>query len=289
MQTLRSVLDSSINIVQDIDIGEKIESRYVHRKHSDHAIIYISSQTGCDQLCKFCHLTQSGQTVYRDCTIEEIFNQVDLVWEHIDFDRINTIHFNFMARGEPLNNNNILENLDSLFFGFRTRCERMGKEFKVLFSSIIPKKNADRIFGFLDKALRYKEFYLYYSLYGDEEFRKRWMVNAYDLGLVLSYLGTKYQDGYTEQIVLHWAFIDGYNTNGIKLQMLAKRVLLRGLDGVRVNIVRFNSFNELYREPSEERISELLGLWNKINPNERNKIVPRVGYDVNASCGMFMR
>ena len=71
--------------------------------------------------------------------------------------------------------------------------------------------------------------------------------------------------------------------------MLAKRVLLWGLNGVRVNIVRFNSFNDLYREPSDERILELLGLWNKINPNDRNKIVPRVGYDVNASCGMFMQ
>ena len=97
MIEMKSVIDNSINIISNPIEGEYIESRYVYREDSDHAIIYLSSQTGCDKSCKYCWLTQTGQTNYRDCSVEEILKQVDILWDRLPLDKITKIHFNFMA------------------------------------------------------------------------------------------------------------------------------------------------------------------------------------------------
>ena len=57
---LKSNLDQSVNFVENQLVGF-LESRYV-RKVDEYFICYLSSQTGCNRGCKFCHLTASGQT-----------------------------------------------------------------------------------------------------------------------------------------------------------------------------------------------------------------------------------
>lgn len=76
---LRSRLDASVNHVALSDDGGAIESRWVYRANSGYAIVYVSSATGCRQACRFCHLTQAGQTMDRPLSISEMADQVATV------------------------------------------------------------------------------------------------------------------------------------------------------------------------------------------------------------------
>src|SRR5437588_13051932 len=55
----KSGLDASVNWDRPADVG-RIEARYV-RRCPDYFVVYLSSQTGCAQRCRMCHLTATGQ------------------------------------------------------------------------------------------------------------------------------------------------------------------------------------------------------------------------------------
>src|SRR5690349_16667872 len=104
--------DASVNWDRAADVG-RIEARYV-RRAPDYAVVYLSSQTGCEQGCRMCHLTATGQTRLRDVTHAEFLEQADAV---LDYYRraappAKSVHFNFMARGEPLANRVLLSAAD---------------------------------------------------------------------------------------------------------------------------------------------------------------------------------
>src|SRR5438552_17740648 len=104
----RSALDASVNWDRPADVG-RLEARYV-RRCADYVVVYLSSQTGCDQGCRMCHLTGTGQTRLRDVTPEEILEQADTVLDYYrrEAPPARSVHFNFMARGEPLANQALL-------------------------------------------------------------------------------------------------------------------------------------------------------------------------------------
>ena len=72
--------DASVNWDRPADVG-RIEARYV-RRSSDYVVVYLSSQTGCAQGCRMCHLTATGQTRLRDATIEEMLEQARTVLDY---------------------------------------------------------------------------------------------------------------------------------------------------------------------------------------------------------------
>src|SRR5437588_161667 len=95
--------DASVNWDRPADVG-RIEARYV-RRCPDYVVVYLSSQTGCNQGCRMCHLTATGQTRLRDVTHEEFLEQADTALDHYRRQAsAQAVHFNFMARGEPLVN-----------------------------------------------------------------------------------------------------------------------------------------------------------------------------------------
>ena len=61
--------DASVNWDRPADVG-RLEARYV-RRCPDYFVVYLSSQTGCSQGCRMCHLTATGQTRLRDVTFDE--------------------------------------------------------------------------------------------------------------------------------------------------------------------------------------------------------------------------
>src|SRR6188472_633182 len=95
----KSALDASVNWDRPADVG-RVEARYV-RRCPDYFVVYLSSQTGCAQGCRMCHLTATGQTRLRDVSPDEIIEQVDTVLDHYrrNAPPARSVHFNFMARG----------------------------------------------------------------------------------------------------------------------------------------------------------------------------------------------
>ena len=100
----KSAQDASVNWDRPADVG-RLEARYV-RRCADYFVVYLSSQTGCAQGCRMCHLTATGQTRLRDVTFGEMLEQARTVLDHYrrEAPPARTVHFNFMARGEPLAN-----------------------------------------------------------------------------------------------------------------------------------------------------------------------------------------
>src|ERR1700689_4726533 len=101
---LKSKLDQSVNFVEEQLVGF-LESRYV-RKVDDYFIAYLSSQTGCNRGCRFCHLTATNQTKFEDVSSSDFTFQALQIFKEYKRSNIPAkyVHFNFMARGEPLNN-----------------------------------------------------------------------------------------------------------------------------------------------------------------------------------------
>jgi adenine C2-methylase RlmN of 23S rRNA A2503 and tRNA A37 len=235
-----------------------------------------------------CWLTATGQTKYRDTTVEEYLQQAEEVFEYYRTQKpAELVHFNFMARGEPLDNPIFLKHADEVLRGLAAIAERHGLAFKFLISTIMPKSLTlplEKIF--IDPAL-YPE--IYFSAYSAvPAIRKRWLPKAIELGPAL-YKLKQWQKRTGKIPKIHFAFIEGVNDTLGDMELLGRSVKIFDLK-VNLNIVRYNPPTpEHSKEPSEERIDELVKeLVFHMEPG-RWRIVPRVGTDVMASCGTFLK
>lgn len=283
---LESKIDKSRNFISASDVG-MVEARYV-RRDENYFIVYISSQTGCRKACRMCHLTQTGQVHATDITIDGILDQATevLSWYDTHAEPAEVVHFNFMARGEPFANPNILANGAELMARLTDEAVRRRLVPRVKFSSILPAEVAATdglasLFGGYTPDV-------YYSIYStDATFRRRWLpkATAPEDGL---HLLVDYQAKTRKIPVLHFAFIAGENDSEESVKGICDMVNSVRLR-VDVNIVRYNPHSpRVGSEPSEEVIHRNAAIFENAMPGTRVKIVPRVGFDVKASCGMFM-
>jgi 23S rRNA (adenine2503-C2)-methyltransferase len=285
VEMLESELDESVNFVQEAEPG-KIEARYVRRR-DDYFIVYLSSQTGCQKACRMCHLTQSGQTDARDVTFAEYFVQADEVLDHYDSlaRPAEVVHFNFMSRGEVFANAYVLAGLDPLLAGLAERAVSRDLLPRFKLSTIMPQELADVE---LHRLFPRHNPDLYYSIYSTRpEFRRRWLPKALPVDLALAKL-RRYQETTRKIPVLHWAFIAGENDSVADVEGICAAVTAARLR-VDVNIVRYNPFSASQgQEPAVEVISRNVELLAAGLPEARIKVIDRVGFDVKASCGMFV-
>lgn len=282
LKVLNSNLDQSVNFVEDQLVGF-LESRFV-RKCDDYFICYLSSQTGCNRLCKFCHLTATNQTRYTDSTYYDFLSQATQVFAHYQGQKeARYVHFNFMARGEPLANNHLLSDADSILWALGSLAKQQNLAAKFNISTILPKT-----FKYdLKDIFRIVHPTIYYSLYSvREEFRREWLPSAMPVAEALDRL-RDYQQYSKKIIKVHFAFIRGQNDSREDLLDMCNHLNSRGLH-VEFNVVRYNPASSEQGEESPEdvvqRNTELL----REHLNGKVQIIPRVGYDVNASCGMFV-
>lgn len=281
----KSTIDASVNWDRPAEVG-RIEARYV-RRCADYFVVYLSSQTGCVQACRMCHLTATGQTRLRDVTIPEFLEQAKVVLEH--YRQLNqparTVHFNFMARGEPLANQEILNNADTLLGELSRMAIGLGLRPKHLISTIYPRS--------LHKPL--EDIFLahhpdiYYSIYSvSERFRRRWLPKALPAEEALDRL-LGWQRATHKIVSLHHAYIAGENDSEADVHAICDAIEERRMT-VYVNIVRYNSPDpaRFGVEPSEEILQRNAAIYRDRLINGRVSVIARVGFDVAASCGMFL-
>src|SRR5688572_10741528 len=184
----RSGQDASVNWDRPADVG-RIEARYV-RRCADYFVVYLSSQTGCAQACRMCHLTATGQTHLRDATFGELLEQARVVLEH--YRQLNeparTVHFNFMARGEPLASRVLLADADALLGELSRMAVALGLRPRHLISTIYPKELGTRS---LEDVFVTQHPEIHYSIYSmSERFRRRWLPKAQPAEVALDRLAS---------------------------------------------------------------------------------------------------
>lgn len=286
---LPSEHDQSVNFWRPTDDGGMEESRLV-RRVGEKLICYLSSHSGCSYSCRFCHLTATRQTMMTPVTLDGYCEQAEVVMREYDQklqrgeEASTFMHYNFMARGEALANPTILFSSDRLFDRLSEISKKRGLSCKYLVSSIIPSDFE----GDLSKILYHPSSLLYYSLYSmDPAFRKRWLPKAMDPDKALDLIA-EYQSKTNQPIALHWAFIAGQNDSDEQIDKILNAVSQRNIKA-KFNLVRYNPHDQRHgNESGEETIQSLFEKISSSLSLPGSRIVSRVGFDVKASCGMFL-
>jgi adenine C2-methylase RlmN of 23S rRNA A2503 and tRNA A37 len=233
-----------------------------------------------------CHLTASGQTHLRDVTHEEFLDQAQTVLDYYGraAPPARAVHFNFMARGEPLVNSVLLGHADDLLGELAQRAVALKLRPRYLVSTIFPRELGDRL---LEDIFVIHHPEVYYSIYSmNERFRRRWLPRALPAEEALDRLVSWQRSSY-KICKIHYAFIAGENDSEADVHAICDALESRRLM-VHVNIVRYNPHDARRGvEPPEEVIQRNARIYESRLPTARVRIIPRVGYDVQASCGMF--
>lgn len=287
-ETLSSQQDASVNHVFSHPDGGFLESRFVQRT-PDRFICYLSSHTGCAHSCRFCHLTATKQTMMTPATLDSYLSQAVPVLEHYRKNlesgspAAEKVHFNFMARGDALSNPYLVENSSELFEKLGNLATDLGLNSQFLVSTIFPNDFS----GNLKEIFKDERAIPYYSLYSlNPQFRKRWIPKAWNPIDALKALA-QFQKETDRKVALHWAFISGENDSLEDVNQILDAVEEAGLEA-KFNLVRYNPHDSRHgEEPNEEHLQFIFNHINRRMKLEGSRIVPRVGYDVKASCGMF--
>lgn len=278
--TLHSQQDASVNFIENQLVGF-LESRFV-RKVPEYFICYLSSQTGCNRGCTFCHLTATGQTSFKDSDLNDFMNQALQVLRHYKIqEKAKYIHYNFMARGEPLANKFLLNNADSILWELGSLASREGLAVKYNLSTILPKtfnKSLVDVFKVIHPTI-------YYSIYStNDDFRKKWMPGAMPVIPAIKLL-KEYQSYSKKSIKIHYAFIEGVNDS--REDILAVLDAVSSLD-IEFNLVRYNPASPDQGKESHEDVIKVNLELIQSKIHGKVQMIPRVGHDVQASCGMFV-
>lgn len=282
LNVLHSVEDKSVNFVEE-QLAGFLEARYV-RRCDDYFVCYLSSHTGCNRGCAFCHLTATGQTSFKPTSINDYVAQALQVFKHYRKQKpAKYMHYAFMARGEPLANSLLLDRGDELLVRLGQLAKDEGLPAKFAISTIMPqtlKKPLVEVFGFTSPTI-------YYSMYStDGAWRVKWMPTAMSVQQAIGMLAD-YQRHSKKIVKLHWALIANENDSEEQAEAVCDTVAQAGLL-CEFNLVRYNPASPAQgAEASEDAINTYVAVLRERLPGAV-KVVQRVGHDVKASCGMFV-
>lgn len=294
MLKLHSKVDSSVNWIED-DVTGYFESRFVQRQ-DDYIICYLSSQTGCNQGCKFCHLTTTGQIRSNDAGVPDFSRQalkvVEYYRDHVrkgdnGYIALNTktkkLHYNFMARGEPLANKTLAH--PDLYDTLTRYAKYVDLEPVFNISTIMPKKFKGELADYFPEGVKPTIYYSIYSV--NAHFRVRWIPAAQDLLNALTNIDRYCHSG--GKVVLHSSFIKEENDSvpdvNDMIELIKSFSFANDYTPVAFNIVRYNPYSSVQGDESPylDRIAQQM---TEAGINAR--VLNRVGPDVYASCGAFI-
>ena len=187
---------------------------------------------------------------------------------------------------EPLANPVLLKDADSLLGELAQKAVALQLRPRYLVSTIFPRELGDRRLE--DMFVTYHPE-IYYSIYSmNDAFRKRWLPKAISAKDALDRLVAWQRSSY-KICKVHYAFIAGENDSESDVHAICDAIEERRLM-VHVNIVRYNPFDPERHgtEPAEKIIGRNAEIYRSRLPNARVRVIPRVGQDVFASCGMFV-
>jgi adenine C2-methylase RlmN of 23S rRNA A2503 and tRNA A37 len=223
-----------------------------------------------------------------DANFEDYIKQAKYVLEYYDTldNPAKKVNFNFMSRGEVLANQYFLSNANEVFDALQEMAQLRGLECQFNISTIMPNEVADIDLSNLISN-KYNHMF-YYSLYStNPDFRKRWIPKSLPVDEALTKFKA-WQDATGRTLALHWAFIEGENDQEQDIKTLLSKINEYSLDA-KFNLVRYNPYSEKQgKESSEDAIERNFNLIASDLKNTESRIVPRVGFDVKASCGMFV-
>lgn len=289
MKVLQSQMDLSRNFIENALEGF-IENRYV-RRSDKYFVCYLSSHNGYNRGCQMCHLTATGQTMFAPATIADYIEQARRVFAHYR-EAVESgaqkpaeyMHYAFMARGESLANPMMLAQGQTVLSELGELASEHDLPAKFCVSTIMPKM----LYVPLHECFGYIQPTLYYSIYSvQQSFREKRLPGAMNVERALDMLATYQQ--YSKKIVkLHFAFIEGENDGADAIGQMCSAIEARNLI-CEVNIVRHNPATAAQGLESSEGVIEARVAELRACPVVKAvKIIQRVGYDVKASCGMFV-
>lgn len=308
-EIIESKIDKSFNVISRNNNTLMSESRWVQRE-PDSAIVYLSSEVGCNKSCRFCWLTQTGQVDDAPLTPWSVIDQARSVLAHAEaknhwsLKHIKRLHFNFMARGEFFSNYEFWNSSETIFPQLhhvaRSYIPKVSCKFKI--STIFPtdmecldgrlsdSENASALYEFVSERMGHDgctpgdTYQIYYSLYSlRPEFRKRWIPKAIDPEIVgMAFSGT------TDLLVIHHALIAGENDTEEDIALIHDWLERHNLR-VQFNLVMYNPFGDKHGEGTSDVATAAYVNQMKLSHRvEMMQVIPRVGPDVYASCGMFV-
>jgi 23S rRNA (adenine2503-C2)-methyltransferase len=281
---LVSQIDNSVNFITESEIGF-FEARYVCRPYSPYFIVYLSSQSGCSKACRMCHLTATRQVKSVDATLSDFTTQAQTVlqhWKGLGADH-KLVHFNFMARGEPLACKTLIHQADKVLGSLQSMALETGLDSRFLVSTILPKTLGTTPLSDVFQSIKPE---IYYSFYSDNpSFRRRWLPQAMYPHEALSKLWY-WQRETGKRPKVHFAYIKGQNDSEVDVRSMCYIFTEYGLE-VDINIVRYNPPDNSSQESDESTIASNVALMRTLLPRSTVRVIPRVGLDVFASCGMF--
>jgi adenine C2-methylase RlmN of 23S rRNA A2503 and tRNA A37 len=234
-----------------------------------------------------CHLTATKQTQRSNATLDIYREQTAAVlnWYDENCPKAKIVHFNFMSRGEAFDNELFIKHGKELFDHLGAESSKRSLFPRFLISTIMPQTIMDKSLSDIFPIINPEIYYSIYSV--NPDFRKKWLPNAMPPIHALKLL-KEYQDNTKKIIKLHWAFIEGENDSEEDIALLCHRVRTMGLR-VDIAIVKFNPYSSEYgKESSIEVIDRNVEILKSLLPFSKIKMIARVGFDVKASCGMFV-
>lgn len=284
---LSSAIDASRNFIIPYQ-GAALEARYV-RRTSDKISAYVSSMNGCKLGCKMCHLTDMKMNSFNHTTPGMYAEQLKHILNYAETQpKAARLNVNFMARGEPFANRYVVKKFSDVCRGLITMADLHDLTTRINISTIMPHviKNVD-----LSMVTAGHPVHLYYSLYSvEKKIRNYWLPNAIDYNIALQKLSNWQRDSISipRPLTLHWCIIKGVNDN-IPMHKEMRNIITDYQLNARLQIVRYNPPpNSNTTEANEETIDEIIETLRPAFKLGARKI-PRVGEDVAASCGMFIK
>lgn len=282
LKTLKSCEDQSVNFVFD----NMLEARFV-RRTDDYFICYLSSHTGCNKACRFCHLTQTGQTEMEETTVVQYFEQARHVLEYYAStdNPAKRVNFNFMSRGEVLSNKIFLKEANILLSALNGLAYEYNLKPQYNLSTIMPVDFDGNLSELIQNDFNHNYYYSLYSI--DPDFRKRWLPKAMSVDKALEQFA-EWQEKTDRTLALHWTFIEGKNDSEEQVKAIMDKIESYRLK-CKFNLVRYNPYSEKQgQESSDIVLQRNFDIIASHMDSEGSRIVPRVGFDVKASCGMFV-